>query len=294
MIMINQKSKRILAKEYALSVLGAIIYAFMLNIFIQPLHLISGSITGIAQILASILQAIFHYPPTFNMTGILLFAINIPILFLATKLSNRHFVYKTILTIACASVAYSIIPVPAEPPIHDPLTACAISGLVGGFGGGLTLRGGGSGGGLDVIGLYLTKKFAHFSVGKVATAVSLFVYALTYFKYNFEIMIYSIIFTVITSAVVDRVHYQNVKVMALVITDQEDVRDIILKELNRTATRWDASGIYANKPRSIYLTVITKYEVVKLKRLIRKVDPTAFVIVSDNADILGNFQIRID
>ena len=164
---------------------------------------------------------------------------------LARSLSGKLFIYKTIATSICSSIAYTLIPVPPVSPIEDPLTACLIAGIIGGIASGLTLRGGGSGGGLDIIGLYLSHRNPKFSVGKVAIGVSLFVYIAAFFRFDFNITIYSIIFTVISSAVVDRVHYQNIKVAAWIVTANEDVKDIIINELNRTATTWEGQGLFS-------------------------------------------------
>ncbi|HHX37197.1 MAG TPA: YitT family protein [Clostridiaceae bacterium] len=288
------KDKKILLKECLLCIFGGVGYAVILNIFIQPFHFVSGSITGIAQLLTFSLHSLSILPKSVNLTGIFLMLVNIPLLFLARSMASKIFIYKTIATSIFSTIAYTVIPVPATSPIEDPLTACLIAGILGGLTSGLTLRGGGSGGGLDIIGLYLSHKSPKFSVGKVAIGVSLFVYLAAFFRFDFNITIYSIIFTVISSAVVDRIHYQNIKVAAWIVTSNEDVKEIIINDLNRTATTWEGQGMFSKEQKHIFLTVITKYEVVRMRRLIRQVDPSAFVLIADSSDVIGNFQFRID
>jgi len=223
------RSKKSLIKEFLYCIGGGVGYAFILNTLIQPFHFVSGSITGIAQLLTFALQSVGIVPKSVNLTGIFLLLVNIPLLILARSLSSKLFIYKTIATSICSSIAYTLIPVPPVSPIEDPLTACLIAGIIGGIASGLTLRGGGSGGGLDIIGLYLSHRNPKFSVGKVAIGVSLFVYIAAFFRFDFNITIYSIIFTVISSAVVDRVHYQNIKVAAWIVTANEDQGEVELK-----------------------------------------------------------------
>ena len=69
---------------------------------------------------------------------------------------------------------------------------------------------------------------------------------------------------------------------------------IIINELNRTATTWEGQGLFSKEQKHIYLTVITKYEVVRMRRLIKQIDPSAFVLISDSSELIGNFQFRID
>lgn len=274
--------------------LGAIGFAAVLNLFIQPLSFVSGSFTGIAQLLDSLLRQVLPVPAGFNLTGIILFLFNIPLLFLAARLKHRLFLQKTVFSILVSMLAYSLIPVPAAPLIKDPLTAAVIGGILGGLPAGLILRGGGSGGGFDIIGLYLAHAKPGFSVGRVSSAISLFVFAGTFWRYDFEAVVYSVIFTVITSAVVDRMHYQNVRVVAWIVTEKEEaMNDFIINDLERTATKWTGTGIYAGREKTVFLTLVTKYDTIRLRRAIRTIDPTAFVAISNSSGIIGSFKFHI-
>ena len=73
--------------------------------------------------------------------------------------------------------------VPTTPLVDDILTNCIIGGIVTGFGIGLTLRCSGSGGGLDILGVYFTKKLPHFSVGKLSLGINLIIYMICAFLF---------------------------------------------------------------------------------------------------------------
>ncbi len=281
-------------RDFLICIFGAILYAFMMNEFLMPFKFISGSVTGIAQLLAFVSGSLVpaHIQP--NLTGIYLLLLNIPLFILATKLSNRLFIYKTIVTVIFQTLAFSIIPVPNTPPVQDPLTACALVGIIGGIGIGLTLKSGGCTGGLDILGLYLATKRGNFSVGRIYIVVSILIYAATFIRFDLETTIYSIIYTFISSFVMDKVHFQNIKVVAWIITDHEEIQDFIIHQLNRTATKWVGQGIYSGSQKNIYMTTVSKFDVMRLKRQIQRYDPNAFVIISDSADVVGKFQMRID
>lgn len=280
-------------KDILLCVIGGVGYALTISLFIEPLNFVSGTITGIAQLLAGAVCKLFSFSFAINLTGIFLILINIPLLWLGKKISDNNFLSKTIITLVSSMFVYSIVPVPTNPLIPDPLTASIVAGGLTGFFGGLPLQGGGSSGGLDVLGLYITGKSPDFSVGKVTIAVSMFVYALVFVRNDFNVMLYSIIFTLISASIVDRIHYQNVKVTVWIISSKEDLSDILIGEINRSATRWEGTGIYKNQKKYVYFTALTKYEFRKLKKLMKIHDSSAFMVVNNDCDFVGYFPLHL-
>lgn len=287
----DNKLKRInftSGKEYFFAMLGGIIYAAGLNIFIFPLNLYIGNVTGIAQMLQSIINQVGGF--NLEMTGVMLFLINIPLLILTYRVINKGFFFKTLLTLAAQSIAMAVIPIGAEPLINDWLTLCVIGGLTTGFGAGFSLRHGGSGGGLDILGVYLSLKFRSFSVGKVSMMVSGIVMLYVVLNFPVEILIYSIIFTVAYSLTLDQVHYQNVKVFVMIITSNNEVAAFINQRVRRGVTMWEATGIYSKEKKNVILAIVDKYEFRNLKKNLLELDPTVFMIDSERVDVTGTFE----
>jgi len=272
--------------------LGALIFVLPYNLIITPMHLYSGNFTGLAQIIRSLLVDYAHIalPTGFDITGIILYLINIPLLVLAYKKIGKAFFIKTIITVSLVTLFFSIIPTPTEPIITDRLTGSIISGIICGSGTGLILRSGSSGGGLDIIGMYLTKTRPNFSVGKAVLFVAAFVFTLCLFLYDFEIVVYSAIFTFVASFTLDRTHHQNVKVSAIIFTKNPEVATVITSELSRGGTTWNGEGVYSHDPMIVYMTVVSRFEVNKLKREVQALDPQAFVVIHSVSDIEGFFQ----
>lgn len=292
---ILRKEKMQMLSGYFFSILGGIICATNLNTIIIPLKLFNGGFVGISQIMSDFLIHVLHVniPPTFNFSGFFLLLLNVPLMLLAYREISRVFFIKSVLTVACQSLAMMIIPVPSSPIISDYLTACIIGGLIAGSGIGLMLRSGGSGGGTDIIGVYCSKKFPDMSVGKLSISVSSLVFFYCLFRYEVEIVVYSIIFAAVTSLVVDRAHYQNIKSSAMIFTKHPEVADTIVQLLQRGVTCWQGYGAYTHESSYIFMTVVSKFEINRIKKIVHDIDPQAFIIINDRLDISGNFIKRL-
>lgn len=280
-------------KQQLFACVGSFLFSLGFCLFVIPQNFYSGSFTGIAQILQTILARYASWQPSFDLTGIFLYIINIPLMILAWKKIGKSFFLKSLICITVQSVFLSLIPIPAQPLVEDPLTSCIIAGLISGFGGGLILRNGSSGGGTDIIGMYCTMRYPDFSVGKVSLIISTMIFTVCLFLYDLETVVYSAIFSAIYIFVLDRVHYQNIKTGAMVITKNPEVGDLILHSLERGVTIWQGEGGYTHQPTYIYLTVLSKYETSHLKRQIHQADPHAFVIYYNDISVDGYFQKRL-
>lgn len=277
--------------EYIFSMIGGVLYAAGLNLFVVPLGLYIGTVTGIAQMLQSIINTLGGF--SLEITGPLLFLVNIPLLLLTYKVINKGFFYKTLLTLAAQSLALALLPIAATPVIGDWLTLCIIGGALSGFGAGLSLRHGGSGGGLDILGVWLSLKYRSFSVGKVSILVSSVVMVYVAFTFSVEILIYSVVFTLIYSLVLDRVHYQNVKVSSLIITDKEEVAAYINQRTGRGITMWQAKGIYSNTKKYVILAILDKYQLLNIRKNLLELDPGLFMIDSEQVGVTGTFDKQL-
>ena len=133
------------------AVIGQMIAALALKLFIVPLDLYTGGIMGVCQLLRTFLQSQLGLGfGTHDIAGILYFLINIPILLLAYKTLGKGLVFKTLVCTVSYSTFYSVIPLPQAPIVSDYLTACMLGGILAGIGTGLSLTCGGSGGGLTL------------------------------------------------------------------------------------------------------------------------------------------------
>ena len=277
-----------------MTVIGNVLYACGVNLMINPIHLYSGGFTGITQLIRLFLTGFLQIPeiPGLDYMGIIYFAINIPLFFMAYRVMGRKFCITTLISIAMASAFLAFIPVPAVPIVDDRILASVVGGLGSGVGAGLVLRAGSSQGGQDVIGVCLAKTHPNFKVGTIGIIISICIYTICLFIYDIPTVMYSIIFAVVTGLAIDRVHVQNIKQECMIFTKKPDLQEAILHDLNRGATIWEGQGAYTGDDMHVLVTVISKYEEPHLREIIAKHDENAFMIISDNIRVVGLFNKR--
>ncbi|MFB0918302.1 MAG: YitT family protein [Clostridiaceae bacterium] len=294
-ILISKNKNFALAKNFLIASLGCFIGAAALNIFIVPLNLYSGGILGLAQLIRSVVISVFNLqgPTTFDFAGIIYFLINIPLLYLAWKGFGRFLFIRTIIMTVLFTFFLSIVPVPRTKVIDDILTSCIVGGLLAGAGSGLTLYSGYTAGGGDILGLYFTKKYDNFSVGKITILINIVVFGICLFLYNFQTVIYSMLFNTFSAFAVDKIHAQNINVWIVIFTKKEGIPKSIMSQLGRGVTNWDGSGAYTGEHTFVHSTVINKFEVPILKKLVKEIDPHAFIIYNEGTLVTGNFEKRL-
>lgn len=278
-------------------ILGELIAAFSLNYFIVPLGLYSGGSMGVCQLIRTLLQIWGGLSfGDYDIAGILYFLSNIPILLYARGILGRKFVLKTVVCTMAFSLFYSVIPAPSTMVVNDTLTACLLGGILTGVGSGLVLTCGGSGGGLDVIGLCLSKKGSRFTVGRFSMTFNAFLYALCLILFTPETAIYSVIYNFASAMVVDKAHQQNISVQALIFTraGERELGRVIMDELGRGVTWWEGVGAYTGENVHVLCVCLSKYEIEELFHTVHEMDPHAFVTLQEGVRIYGNFQKKLE
>lgn len=276
-------------------VLGTLLFTLSLNLFIVPMNFYNGGVVGIAQILRTVLVRYLNLSPHFDLSGILVYAINLPLFFLAYRELGKGLFVRTLVCVTLQALFLSVLPIPKQPIVDDPLTAALIGGFCSGFGIGLVLRSGCSSGGLDIVGLYCATKRQNFSVGRLSLLVNVGVYGVCLLLFDAQVVVYSLIFTCVQTFSMDRLHAQNINVEALIFTKREDdtLQQTLMRELQRGVTYWEGYGAYTGDRSRILYTVVSKYEVPRLKRLVRAVDAHAFISVKEGLDVSDNFIKRL-
>ena len=278
------------------AVIGELIAAAALNLFIVPLNLYTGGLMGVCQLLRTLAaDSLGMNFGAYDVAGILYFLLNIPILLLAYKNLGRAFVAKTLICTVAFSLFYSLVPSPSVPIVDDYLTACLLGGILAGVGGGLVLTCGASGGGLDIVGLYLSKRGSQFTVGKFSLSFNAVLYTACLFLFSPEVAIYSVIYNFFTAMVLDRMHQQNVSIQALIFTkgDEDALARFIIENLGRSVTYWEGVGAYTGEDVHVLCVCLSKFEIEELVHAVHSIDPHAFVTTQEGTRIYGNFQRKV-
>lgn len=278
------------------AIMGVVFFAVAYRWFLYPVGLYSGGFTGISQLIKLVLTEFIGIPEPagVDLTGVIFWCINIPLFCVGYRYIGKRFLIRTLIAVCIQSALMALIPAPEKPLLDDMLLNCIIGGVLSGYGVGITLRAGGSGGGTDVVGMCCAKASPDFSVGKISVLINLFIYFVAAMRYDFDVAAYSMVFCLASSIMVDRVHYQNIKVSAFIVTRNRELGEKINHLLYRGVTSWKGWGEYSRQDEVIHMVVINKYELRSLKKLIREEDPEAFVQIMSPDMIIGHFEKRLE
>ena len=281
-------------KRTVTCILAALMYAVGLNLFVVPAQLYSGGLMGVCQVIRTLLVDYLHMNfQSFDIAGIIYYIINIPIFIIAFARMGRKFFAKTMVTVTAMTLFLSVVP--TAQVVEDNMAACVVGGIISGAGIGIVLRMASSGGGLEVVGVLLTKWKRDFSVGKVYLIVNMTLYLVCLFLFDMEIVVYSVIFAAVHSLAIDKVHTQNINVEANIITKSNNValEKAIMEEMGRGITKWTTLGAYTYEQSHMLYITLSKYEVSRLKAVVRQYDPNAFIVINEGVTVDGNFLKKL-
>ena len=277
-------------KDLTRVLLGSLFFCIAINFFVVPNHLYTGGVLGLSQLIRSIVIDTFDIKSTFDFSGILYYLINIPLFIVAYKSVGKTFFFRTLFAVSIQSLLLSFLP--NIQVVDDILTNVLVGGLLGGVGVGMILSSGASTGGTDIVGLALAKKNNHFSVGKLGLIINTFIYVIAGLRYGIDIMIYSIIYSAVDGLLIDKMHEQNICSTAFIFCKENprQLNDFIKNELKRDFTYWRAQGGYDDSRTYIIYTVLTKYELIKLERNMKRFNIHTFMIKSEGIGVRGEFE----
>lgn len=273
------KASRI-ARNLGLIFAGSLIFAVGLQAILVPNEFLSGGVVGLALIIQ-------YLVPSLPM-GPVYFILNIPLLILGWFTVSRQFMIYSIAGMFLFSLACTVV---RPPPftVDDPILAALLAGVICGVGSGLILRSIGSAGGLDILAIYLNRRFG-LRLGTVFFGVNALVLASGAYLHDLNKALYSIVFVYASGRVMDGIMAGfNRRKLIYVISDKSaEIADMIMRRVNRGVTLLHGKGAFSDKEKEIILTITTMTELPRLKELIFGMDPKAFLVVNDTLEVLGN------
>lgn len=277
MIKIKNTTLRLI-KDYVFMTIGCFIYAFAVNYFYVSNHLAEGGVTGIALII----YYLFKTP-----VGITYFAVNIPLLILGWKLLGKEFIIKTLFGTGMLSFALSVTS-GINGATDDTILASLYGGFIGGIGLGIIFMCGGSTGGTDIIARIMTK-YKGISVGRAMLMLDVVVLSAVAFLFGKEVFMYTLIAAMVLTKTIDFVQegMDKAKAVTIISRKADELRNILMEETGRGITVIDGSGGYTRNSLDILYCVVSKFQIVKVKRIVRDIDPEAFITITDVSEVLG-------
>ena len=149
---------------------------------------------------------------------------------------------------------------------------------------------------MNIIGMLLIAKRGKGSVGNIGLVTNIVLYSIMLFIFDPATVIYSLIYAVFNSIAVDRIHTQNIASQIIVFTKLKDTKEMqvdVMGKLNRGMTEIDASGLFTGDKVKIFIIFVSKYEVNRLRRIIKSHDEDSFIVETPVTRIDGNFEKKI-
>lgn len=273
-------------RDYGLMTLGIALTAWALDAFLIPNKIAAGGVSGLATI-------IYHTAlDTFGVSisiGVQMLVMNAILLLIAWRARGLGYIAKTLYGIVLMSVLIDVFGSFTMPLATDDLLLAALyGGAVSGFGMGLVFKAGGNTGGTDIIGQLLSRRLP-FGVGQIMLVVDAAVTTLAAFAFGPKLALYGVVAIFVGSATIDLV-LEGIAVdkAVWIISDAADrIGATVNEEMDRGATAMEATGVYTGERRGMLFVVISRNELDDLKAIVREIDPTAMVVISDVHETIG-------
>lgn len=268
--------------ETFLLIVGCLLIALSFVLFFDPHSIAPGGLTG----LAVIINYLFKIPLWFVN---LIF--NVPLFILAYKVLTKRECLKTLLGIVFFTLALNLFENFANFQItNDVLLSTLTGGVILGLGLGVIFNINGTTGGTDLIGLILNRWLPSISVPKLMGVADFIVVMSSIFATGkIEIGLYSALGLYIAVVVSDMViqGFYSAKSFTIISNSPDEISNAILEKMNRGVTILSAKGGYTKEEKDALLVVVGKREVSTLRKIVKSVDPNAFVVITDVHEALG-------
>lgn len=258
--------------------IGCFIAAFAIAEFLLPISVLDGGLTGISIIINLL---------TKKSIGLIIVLINIPFLLFGYKQLGKEFLFKAIFSIGTFSTFLHFLENTSFNVTDNEILGVAYGGVLLGIGVGLVLRFGGCLDGTEIIAMLLSKKTS-FSTGQFIFFFNIFIYGTAGFLFGIDRALFSLLTYFITFKIIDMVEngMDECKSVMIITNDAKDIADEIHTKLGRTVTLLEGKGLISG-PKVVLYVIITRMELFQLKKIIKELDPSAFIVISDVSEIIG-------
>lgn len=280
-------------RSYAIIVFGLLLYALSWTAFLIPHKITGGGVSGIG--------ALVYYATGIPM-GYTYFIINVGLILLAIKMLGANFGVKTIFGVTVGALLLSLLQMTIKVAVvEDKFMSTIIGGALAGVGLGVVFTQGGSTGGTDIIAMIINK-YRNISPGRIIMLCDVFIIGSSFLVLldldpakRIETIVYGYVAMAITAYSLDAVlsgTKQSVQVFVFSKRYQE-IADRITSEINRGVTVVDGMGWYTKESQKVLISLVRKHEVSDMYKIIKEVDPEAFISVATVTGVYGRGFERI-
>lgn len=266
-------------KNFFFIILGAGIYAFAFVYFYMANKIAANGLAG----LTLVAKALFNINPT--ISGYL---INLPLVFLGVKYFGKR---STVYTVTGIIAMYLFVWVFQQIPLtidldHDSLVVSLMAGIIGGIGGGIVFRTGGTIGGADIIAKMIENRFG-LQLNQALLGIDVFVMIISLTYISLPDMMYALIASFMYGRIAHLVQNGGYSVRGtIIVSDQySDIATFIMEELGRGVTYLNGEGAYSAREKKVIYAALSRTDVRELKLMANEIDPRAFISIFDMDEI---------
>ena len=277
-------------KDIGFILLGTLIMTLGINWVQDPMGLVCGGVTGLAIVVKYVTGFVIE-------GGVPLWLINLlfngPLFIAAFFMKGWKYIAKTLFATLALSFFLGIIP--TFQLFDDYVLGVLFSAVTTGAGLGLVLSRMATTGGTDLLSALIHEKHRHFTIPQLLAVIDGLIVVLGAVVFGIENAMYAIAVVYVVSKISDGM-LEGLKFakMAHIISDKaEEIAEVILQDVDRGVTGIKVQGMYSKTEKKMLMCVVTKKEIVELMDIVHKIDPSAFVIVNDVREVMGEGFIEI-
>ena len=264
---------------YAQMMIGCVLGAAAYPLFLTPNHIAPGGLTGVA----IILNYLWALP-----VGTVTLLLNIPLFVAGYRTMGRIFAFRSLFATLLFSLLIDALPL--GPVTEDPLLSTLFGGVLLGLGLGLILRGGATTGGTDMLAKMVHRRLQFISTAAFLFAFDFLVVAASGILMGKTEALYALINIYVSSRVIDGIMmgFSGNKACLIISSAWEPIMRRIMEEMERGATLLSARGGYTGEDRPTIYCVISRVEIMALKRIVREEDESAFMTIMNAHEAIGD------
>ena len=283
--MLKVNGKKPVGLDYLMLIVGTGLMSLAINSVFDAAGMVTGGFSGIAIIIKAWTKNLIEGGIPLWVTNCVL---NLPLFVIAWKVRGFSFIKRAILGEISLSVWLAIQPV-WNLAGNDLLLSALYGGVIQGVGIGLVFLGGGTTGGTDMMAAIIQKFLKHYSIAQIMQVIDAMVVLVGMYVFGVHKALYAIIAVYLVTKVSDGlIEGLKFSKAAYIITGKpKEISDMIINDLDRGVTGINARGMYSGQDKLMLFCVVNKKEIIMLKEKVDKIDPDAFVIVTDAREVHG-------
>lgn len=270
------------AQDYLLIMLGSLLQALAMVLFLVPSQLVVGGVSGLAQII--------HHFTGFPI-GLMTILGNIPLFILGWRyLGGSRFAKRTAFAVLTFSVFTDVLIIflPKNGLTSDLLLNTLYGGVISGIGYGIVYRGKGTSGGTDIL-IRILNHWRGVSISQSYMITDTLVILLAGFSFGWPKALYALVMLYVSGLAAEGTTEGSsiVRTIMVVTTRPDEISESILLEMDRGVTTIPARGAYTGANRTLLYCVVSRSEVSQIKSLIHVIDKEAFIVIGHAHEVLG-------